>query len=131
MNRFRSEAAPVPLEQLEGTEKQAFKTIVEWLDSLPGHRIFDEIACRDEELRRRHRDETCYDYPSPSPVSYDRRNQLLFMHGKRGTGKTSVLLTLMAELRSKGGSESKASISVCSALRNRVVWLDIRWCPSS
>lgn len=121
--RLRPEARPLPFNDLTATQQQAFREVVELLcdavDVLPSEGR--EAAPRARQPARRGR----------PLLDHDRKAQMLFLSGERGTGKSTVLLSLMAaagaddrDPPSRWDVDDAALGKKVGRLRKQLLWLD-------
>ncbi len=114
----RIEAIPRKWDDLSETQKTAAESVAKWLvDALDAVPKVKEI----NEDRRKDR----YGIPSPT-LDTNRHSQLAFIDGDRGTGKSSVLLSLM-DLTSRDDQNKESLSDAVQRLydrRRRVIWLE-------
>lgn len=109
---LRPEAQPVPWQQLTEHQKIGLKRLVLSLESALKKRRYDESAEADG---------------VPPWLVQENFSKLIFVDGKRGTGKTSLLHTLVL-LMSTGRSDSQYdgfdALGIAQKIRERVVVLE-------
>lgn len=127
-NRYgplRPEARPVDYSKLDNSQREAFDRLVEMLaGALPGIETTDQ----------RKRTTVGHGLRAPPAwLDHDLASRMAFLYGDRGTGKSTVLMSLIklstsAELpgqKEEQGAEMPASIRYrLSVLRERLVWLE-------
>jgi hypothetical protein len=107
----RPEALPLRWQLLSEQQQAAVDRLAGWL--------LDAMSSLDARPRARHAE------AGSAELDYDRRSQITFVDGDRGTGKTSVLLTLRA-LTSNGYGRTglPSTAERLWQVRNRVRWLE-------
>ena len=122
---LRPEARPVNYSKLDKYQREAFDRLVEMLaGSLP------EIETADAHKRTTARQGL---RAPPAWLDYDLASRMAFLYGDRGTGKSTVLMSLIelcnrAEERrqeeEQGAEMPSLTLYRLSVLRGRVVWLE-------
>lgn len=118
-SRLRPEARPLTWQSFTPSQQDAFRRIVGYLaaavDQIPDH----SDSAKDDEG------------DSFGPLDPGRSNNVIMLSGKRGTGKTSLLLTLYQSMRSRDtvpqqafqGIDANLDLEI-RRLASRVVWLE-------
>lgn len=114
---LRPEAQPFEWKNLTDPEKKAFEQVVLYLCQ-----AIADLPAADSSR------DTTYDIRQrllPRPLDHHRKSRVLFISGDRGTGKTSLLLSLQqAWAGGKFSEESKSIGDNISLLKQRGVWLE-------
>lgn len=107
----RPEALPLSWQLLSEQQQAAVGRLAGWL--------LDALASLDANARNRQ------SWAKDAALDYDRRSQITFVDGDRGTGKTSVLLTLRA-LTGNGYDQTglPADVERLRQARSRIRWLE-------
>ncbi|MFP5286411.1 MAG: hypothetical protein ACLGI9_11790, partial [Thermoanaerobaculia bacterium] len=110
---LRPEARPLHWSNLNQSQKNAFQRILAALHD----------ACSNVDAEASLLEKTQEEIHPSLPETLDpfRSSRLIFLSGQRGTGKSTVLLSLFDLFRSGGG---KTPPSYLPGLRNRLVWLE-------
>lgn len=106
---LRPEAQPFKFDELNGNQKKAFKKIMKKLKVAVN--VLDNNESSDSSLAN----------PTVPPVYTSNWNPIVFLSGERGSGKTSLLLTLMEEYR-KFKTQEKSNFE--RDLYQRLIWLE-------
>ncbi len=114
---LRPEARPLPLDDLHPSQKTAFWEIVN---------AIRQAAFRPE---NKNYDDSCAPVAKGATYVEDSRtNQVLFLSGERGTGKTSLLLTVQREIRPRNpepqSSNTSPNETLGSLRQSQVIWLE-------
>ena len=116
-DRRRTEAVPLAWGSLSENQKQAVESVTGWL--LDAREAIPSTEAAAETHRSRS--------GVPKPVlDFNRRSQLAFIDGDRGTGKSSILLTLM-ELTSTADASGPLPkpVELLNRKRDSFVWLEV------
>ena len=116
LTQLRPEARPAPWKDLDNAQREAFKSLVLMIgaavEGLGGERANAKAADNDP----------------PDWFRDDRSSRTAFLSGSRGTGKTTVLASViraaMAESRDPAEDVPRPVSKALNLLRRRVVWLE-------
>ncbi|MCI0653303.1 MAG: DEAD/DEAH box helicase family protein, partial [Methylococcaceae bacterium] len=112
---LRSEAGPLHWSQLDESQLKAFKRLMEMLEE-----AIDGLPCLDRHEKRTTKKDTI-----PPWFDFYRENRLVLLHGARGTGKTSVMLSLIDTCMQKMVEEREYLIEQkLHKIRCRTIWLE-------
>ena len=116
---FRAEARPFPPDQLIGGQRDAYVEIVRWLVAA--------VEASSQTTARSHR------VPDFEFLDPTRQNQVFFLTGSRGSGKSSVLMSIMDTLdlpvaagrttSAQGGTMAVAETALLT-IAQHIVWLE-------
>jgi len=123
--KLRPEALPLPWERLSETQQRAFEVIVGWLAEAIANLRHDEQGAHDR------RYSTNRDRALPLRIG-ERRSAVGLISGQRGTGKTSLMLSLMDATcgrrdRCSARPDTAPYVAIETSLdsvRDHIVWLE-------